>query len=161
MEEPELLEDKAGQSHGRVVRKWQPRNSCMTSQSSNRLFVLCTTTTALCTTATSQLVDGSATATRRDRTSIPPHPRWSQHLTCTADGVIHMGLILAGDTGDNKMHLRSLGVLNMSINCTQWDLGGLNRRQEKACKGYLEVCAQLVSISGIYEEKRMHREAVK
>lgn len=50
MEVLELLEDKAGQSHGRVVWKWQPRNSCMTTQSSNKLFVLCTTTTVLCTT---------------------------------------------------------------------------------------------------------------
>lgn len=72
MEVPELLEDKAAQSHGRVGRKWQPRNSCMTTQSSNKLFVLCTTTTVLCTTTTSQLAHSSATVTRRDRTSIHP-----------------------------------------------------------------------------------------
>lgn len=46
----------------------------------------------------------------------PGLPRWSQHLACTADGVIHMGLLLAGD---NKKHLRSCRCWVESINYTQ------------------------------------------
>lgn len=43
----------------------------------------------------------------------PGLPCWSQHLACTADGVIHMGLLLAGD---NKKHLRSCRCWVESIN---------------------------------------------
>lgn len=108
MEVTELLEDNGAQSHAGSDQNGSQENSCTATRSSNKLFVLCTTTTVLCATTSSQLAYSAATVTRRGRTSIRQRlPRWSQHLARTADGVIHMGLFLAGRSSDNKKHLQS------------------------------------------------------
>lgn len=73
MEVAELLEDKAGQSHGRVVRKWQPRNSCTTTRFQQQ--AVCPLHYNNCTVYYNDLSAGlqlSDCDPGRDRTSIQP-----------------------------------------------------------------------------------------